>query len=49
MAIDKALYQAPVGLPEEDDAEGIEVEIVDPEAVNISGPGFEIELAKVEG
>ena len=49
MAIDKALYQAPMGLPEEDDAEGIEVEIVDPEAVNISGPGFAIELAKVEG
>jgi hypothetical protein len=49
MAIDKGLYAAPVGLPEEDDAEGIEVEIVDPEAVSISGPGFEIELAKVEG
>jgi hypothetical protein len=49
MAIDKGLYAAPMGLPEEDDAEGIEVEIVDPEAVNISGPGFELELAKVEG
>ena len=49
MAIDKGLYAAPVGLPEEDDAEGIEVEIVDPEAVSISGPGFELELAKVEG
>ena len=49
MAIDIALYQAPMGLPDEDDAEGIEVEIVDPEAVNISGPGFAIELAKVEG
>lgn len=46
--IDKALYQTPMGLPE-DDGEAIEVEIVDPEAVNISGPGFEIELAKVEG
>lgn len=48
MAIDKALYQAPMGLSEEE-GEAIEVEIVDPEAVNISGPGFEIELAKVEG
>jgi hypothetical protein len=48
MAIDKALHQAPMGLPEEE-GEAIEVEIVDPEAVNISGPGFEIELAKVEG
>ena len=48
MAIDKALYQAPTGLSEEE-GEAIEVEIVDPEAVNISGPGFEIELAKVEG
>jgi len=48
MAIDKGLYAAPTGLPEEE-GEAIEVEIVDPEAVNISGPGFEIELAKVEG
>lgn len=42
---DKALYQAPVGLPE-DDAEGIEIEIVDPEAVHIEGPGFEIDIEK---
>jgi len=48
MAIDKGLYAAPTGLPEEE-GEAIEVEIVDPEAVNISGPGFELELAKVEG
>ncbi len=48
MAIDKGLYAAPMGLPEEE-GEAIEVEIVDPEAVNISGPGFELELAKVEG
>ena len=45
MAIDKALYQAPLGLPT-DDAEGIEVEIVDPEAVHIQGPGFEIDIEK---
>jgi hypothetical protein len=44
---DKALYQAPVGLPE-DDAEGIEIEIVDPEAVHIEGPGFEIDIEKGE-
>jgi len=42
---DKALYQAPLGLPE-DDAEGIEIEIVDPEAVHIEGPGFEIDIEK---
>ena len=44
---DKALYQAPMGLPE-DDAEGIEIEIVDPEAVHIEGPGFEIDIEKDE-
>lgn len=47
MSIDKSLYQAPQGLPEEE-GEGLEIEIVDPEEVNISGPGFELELAKVE-
>jgi hypothetical protein len=49
MAIDKALYQAPQGLPTgEDDDEGIEIEIVDPEAVHIEGPGFEIDIEKGE-
>ena len=51
MAIDKALNQAPAGLgalDAEDENEGIEIEIVDPEAVNIEGPGFELELRKVE-
>ena len=49
MAIDKGLYQAPQGLASiPDGEEAIEIEIVDPEAVSISGPGFEIELAKTE-
>jgi len=48
MAIDKGLYQAPQGLAALPEEEPIEIEIVDPEAVNISGPGFEIELAKTE-
>ncbi len=48
MAIDKGLYQAPQGLTEDDTNEAIEIEIVDPEAVNIQGPGFEMELRKVE-
>ncbi len=48
MAIDKGLYQAPQGLPDDENDEGIEIEIVDPEAVNIQGPGFEMELRKVE-
>ena len=40
MAIDKALYQAPQGLEalaEEEPAEGIEIEIEDPESVKING------------
>jgi hypothetical protein len=48
MAIDKGLYQAPQGLAALPEEETIEIEIVDPEAVSISGPGFEIELAKTE-
>lgn len=44
---DKALYQAPMGMPDED-MEGIEIEIVDPEAVHIEGPGFEIDIEKDE-
>lgn len=48
MSIDKGLYQAPQGLASITDEEPLEIEIVDPEAVNISGPGFEIELAKTE-
>ena len=44
--VDKALYsQVPmVGLAEVQDVEPIEIEIEDPESVNISGPGFEIEI-----
>jgi hypothetical protein len=56
MPIDKTLNQAPAGLgalpdlaeDETQAGEGIEIEIVDPEEVNISGPGFELELMKVE-
>ena len=47
--IDKALYQQPQGIDDAaQDEEGIEIEIVDPEAVSIHGPGFELELAKTE-
>ena len=48
--MDKGLYAAPMGLEalDDDQNEGIEIEIVDPEAVSIDGPGFEIELRKVE-
>ena len=48
MAIDKGLYQAPQGLAALPEEKPLEIEIVDPEAVSISGPGFEIELAKTE-
>ena len=43
--IDKALYSGmPAGLAAVEDAEPIEIEIEDPESVNISGPGFEIDI-----
>jgi hypothetical protein len=47
MAIDKGLYEAPVGLEElaaQQAAPGIEIEIEDPEAVNIGIDGMEISL-----
>ena len=45
--MDKGLYQAPLGLESLGaDEEGIEVEIIDPEAVNIEGPGFALSLMK---
>ena len=45
MAIDKALYQAPMGIDAlAQEEEPIEIEIVDPEAVKIGIDGMEIEL-----
>lgn len=45
MAIDKALYEAPVGVEEAAVAEPeVEIEIVDPESVTIGIDGVEIEL-----
>ncbi len=47
--IDKALYQQPSGIDALGDAEeAIEIEIVDPEAVSIHGPGFELDIIKAE-
>ena len=43
MAIEKALYQAPVGIDEEP-AEAIEIEVVNPEAMSIGIDGVEIDL-----
>lgn len=51
MPIDKALNQAPAGLgalETEDEEPGLEIEIVDPEAVSIKGPGFELDVMKAE-
>jgi hypothetical protein len=51
MPVDKSLNQAPAGLDAldaEDEQEGIEIEIVDPEAVHIEGPGFELDVLKAE-
>ena len=47
MAIDKSLYEAPVGL-EALEAEPIEIEIEDPEAVRIGVDGMLIELEKAK-
>jgi hypothetical protein len=51
MAIDKSVNQAPAGLDAldvEDDEPALEIEIVDPEAVSIKGPGFELDVLKAE-
>ena len=47
--VDKALYAAPMGLGDMPEGEGIEIEIVDPEEVNIGIDGLEISLTKGEG
>jgi hypothetical protein len=44
MSVDKALYQAPVGIEEDAVGPEIEIEIVDPEEVNIGVDGVEISL-----
>jgi hypothetical protein len=48
--MEKGLYAAPQGLSQlaEMEPEGIEIEIEDPEAVSISGPGFEVDIGKEE-
>jgi hypothetical protein len=43
MAIEKALYQAPAGM-EEEAAEAIEIEVVDPESMSIKMGDMEIEI-----
>lgn len=48
MSIEKGLYQAPQGIAGLDEAEPISVEIVDPEEVNIEGPGFEMHIEKAD-
>jgi hypothetical protein len=44
MAIDKALYAAPLGMPADAEEDGIEIEIEDPEAVHISAGDMEIDI-----
>ena len=49
MAIDKSLYQAPAGIDSlAQDEEPIEIEIVDPEEVNIHAGDLEISIGKEE-
>ena len=46
MAVDKALYAAPMGMPGMGSAPDIEIQIEDPEAVGISVDGVTVELEK---
>ena len=48
MAIDKGLYQAPQGLAATPEAEPLEIEIVDPEAVHIKHGPLEIDIEPEE-
>jgi hypothetical protein len=48
MAMDKSVNPAPVGLGSLPEAEPISVEIVDPEAIHISGEGFDASIEQVE-
>jgi hypothetical protein len=51
MAIEKSLYEAPMGLDEliaQEDVQPIEIEIEDPESVSIDFGGLEIEIEKLE-
>jgi len=50
MSIEKSLYQAPQGIESlAQDEEPMEIEIIDPEAVNIKLDGLEISLSQDEG
>ena len=44
MAVDKALYEAPMGIPEDGMDEAIEIEIVDPEEVSIGVGDMELTI-----
>ena len=49
MAIEKSLYQAPVGIDKEEmPEEAIEIEVVDPESMSIKTDGIEIEIEPQE-
>ena len=48
MAIDKSVNPAPAGLGTLPEAEPVSIEIVDPEEMHISGPGFEMSMEKTE-
>ena len=48
MSIEKAMYQAPVGLPALDDSPNVEIEIVDPEEVNVKVGDIEIQMGGEE-
>ena len=47
MAIEKSLYEAPQGLESLAAEPDIEIEVVDPEEVNIAMDGIEIHMGKI--
>jgi len=50
MSIEKSLYEAPQGLGSLDDGaeQALQIEIVDPEELHISGPGFQMDMENGE-
>ena len=44
MAIEKGLYQAPVGIDEDKDSSELEIEIVNPESVTLDDGSMEITI-----
>jgi hypothetical protein len=46
--VDKAVYAAPAGLESDMDQADLQIEVVNPDEVNIEGPGFEMHMEQSE-